>query len=165
MRIWHLILSGLIFFSGCGRLIKVPEQKRAITQVYPIQLSKDEIYDRALEWCAKRYISADNAIVVRDKEKGKIICRGTAQYSEYFNFLVDRPFGYSLTIEVKDNKYRVSFDSFIVYYSERDLKSGPAEYEFEISKIKRILAKVAESLRDYISSGVSEKEKKTEEEW
>jgi hypothetical protein len=163
MKAWYLIFFCTIFFIECGRFSIVPERERAIIQVFHVQLPRDEIYNRALEWCAKRYIGSDESVTVKDKERGVIICKGKAKYSEYFNFLVDRPFRYSLTVEVKENRYRVSFDHFIVYYEERDHRSGPAKYSFEIGKIRKVLLKDTDSLRDYIVRGASGKEEKGEE--
>jgi hypothetical protein len=164
MKYAGVVLCGLIFISGCGRMTKIPQGEKMVRQVFTVELSKDAIYDRALEWCAKKYVSLNDAIVIKDREKGKIIGKGMGKYSEYFNFLVDRRFGYNFTIEVKEHKYRVTFDNFIVYYNERDIRAGAAEYEFETNKIRNELVPLLENLRDFISRGVSE-EKKIEEEW
>jgi len=156
----------MLFLPGCGRLVKVPDQERMIRQVYSVGLSKDEIYDRALEWCAKKLASVNDDIVVKDKEKGKIIGKGTGKYSEYFDFLVDREFSYTITVEARDGRYRVTYDNFIVYYDERQLKSSKAEFKFEINKIRKQIDKLLDDIRDYISKGSAEKEiKKEEEEW
>ena len=167
--IWNFrilgLIVGLIFFLGCGRLVKVPEKERMIQQVFKVQLSKDEIYDRALEWCAKKYVSINDAVVVKDREKGKIIGKGMGKYSEYFDFLVDRQFGYTFTIEARENKYRVTFGNYIVYYNEREHRSGPAEYKFEINKINKELGKLFDTIREFVSSGVAGTDKKKEEEW
>jgi hypothetical protein len=163
MNVWYLVLSCAVFLMGCGRFSIVPERERAIVQVFHVKLPSDEIYNRALEWCAKRYIGPDEAVMVKDQERRVIICKGKAKYSEYFNFLVDRPFLYSLTVEVKENRYRLSFEHFIVDYEERDHRSGPARYAFEIGKIRKVLLKDTGSLRDYIARDASGKEEKGEE--
>ncbi len=164
MKYMIIILSGLIIFAGCGRFVKIPEQDRMVRQIFTVPLSRDEIFDRALEWCVKKIAPAKGAAMVRDREKGKIIAKGSAKYSEFFDFLVDRKFGYVLTIEVKEGRYRVTFDNFAVEYNERELKSNQAEYQLEIDKIKTVLAKTAEDLRDFISREVKQEIKK-EEEW
>ncbi|MBN2159860.1 MAG: DUF4468 domain-containing protein [Spirochaetes bacterium] len=153
----------IVALSGCGRLIKVPEQERVIRQVFEVSSTKSEIYDRALEWCAKKLATVNDSIIVKDRGKGKIIGRGTGKYSEYFNFLVDREFSYNITIETKDNRFRVTFDNFIVYYDERQLKSTTAEFKFEIDKIRGKLEPLMENLRDYVSRGVKKNEDKKEE--
>jgi C-terminal processing protease CtpA/Prc len=71
-----------------------------------------------------------------------------------------------MTIEAKDNRFRVTFDNFTVYYDEREMKSGNAEYRFELDKIGKKLEKDMESLREYVTRGAAEKEKqKNDEEW
>lgn len=166
MKHVSLVLIGIIALSGCGRMTRVPEGDRAIKKVFEVSLAKKEIYDRALEWCAKRFTNVNDDIVVKDGEKGTIIARGTGKYSEYFNFLVDREFSYSMTIETKENRYRVTYDNFTVYYDERQMKSGTAEYRFELDKIAKKLEKDMEALREYVSHGAAEKEKpKNNDEW
>jgi len=166
MKYFTLILLCAFALSGCGRLVKVPEQERMFRKVFDVQLSKNEIYDRALEWCAKKLSKVSDDIIVKNKEGGKIIAKGTGKYSEYFDFLVDREFSYNITIEVKDNRYRVTFDNFTIYYDERQIKSGPAEYRFEIEQMGKKLNKLMDDLRDYVSRGAVQKDKqKQEEEW
>lgn len=164
-RFVMLFVAMILILPGCGRMVKVPDQERMIRQVYSVGLTKDGIYDRALEWCANKLASVNDDIVVKDKEKGRIIAKGTGKYSEYFDFLVDREFSYTITIEAKDGRYRVTYDNFIVYYDERQLKSSKAEFKFEINKIKKQIDKLLVDLRDYVSGGMAEKEIKKEEEW
>lgn len=164
-RFVTLFVAMILILPGCGRMVKVPDQERMIRQVYSVGLTKDGIYDRALEWCANKLASVNDDIVVKDKEKGRIIAKGTGKYSEYFDFLVDREFSYTITIEAKDGRYRVTYDNFIVYYDERQLKSSKAEFKFEINKIKKQIDKLLVDLRDYVSGGTAEKEIKKEEEW
>jgi hypothetical protein len=159
------MLIGLALLSGCGQLVKVPEKERMIRQVFEVQLPKNEIYDRALDWCAKKLVNVNDDIVVKDRDKGKIIAKGTGKYSEYFDFLVDRQFSYNLTIEIKDQRYRVTFDNFIVYYDERQIRSSPMEFRTEIDKIRKKMNGLMDSLREYVSRGVAGKEEKKEEEW
>lgn len=168
MRYASLILVSILILPGCGRMVKVSDQEQMIRQVYTVELTKNDIYERALEWCARKMAGVNDDIVVKDKEKGKIIGKGTGKYSEYFDFLVDREFSYNITVDIKDGRYRVTFDNFVVYYDERQIKSSKAEFKFEISKIKKQVDKLMENLRDSVSKGTTEKEKETikkEEEW
>lgn len=166
MKHISLLLIGIIALSGCGRMTRVPEENRAIRKVFDVNLPKKEIYARSLEWCAKRFADVKEDVIVRDADKGTIIARGTGKYSEYFDILLDREFSYSMTIETKDKRYRVTFDNFTVYYDERQMKSGKAEYRFELDKISKKLEKDMDGLREYVSRGAVEKEKqKGDEEW
>ena len=168
MRYAYLVIAAALLLPGCGRLVKVSDQEQMIRQVYTLELPRNDIYDRALEWCATKLSNVNDDIVMKDREKGKIIGKGTGKYSEYFDFLVDRQFSYTITIEIKDGRYRVTCDNFIVYYDERQIKSSKAEFKFEIGKIKKQIDKLMVDLRDYVSKGATGKEKdavKKEEEW
>jgi hypothetical protein len=166
MKYLTIVILCIIALSGCGRLVKVPEQERIVRKVLEVQLPRDAIYDRALEWCAKKLANVNDDIVVKDKENGKIIAKGTGKYSEYFDFLVDREFSYNITIEVKDNRYRVTFDNFTIYYDERQIKSSQAEYKFEIDQMSKKMNKLMDDLRDYVSRGAVEKDtQKKDQEW
>lgn len=161
-----LPLVVMVVISGCGRLVKVPENERILRQVVKVELSREEIYDRALEWCAKKLSRVKDDIVVKDREGGRIIARGTGKYSEYFNFLVDREFSYSVTIEAREGRYRVTFENFVVYYDERQLKSSDASFRFEIDKIRKKLEVLMGDLREYVARGAAPiEEKAPDEEW
>ncbi len=164
MKLSACVFVGLAVLVGCST-VKVPEKERMIRQVVDVDLPKNEIYDRALEWCARKLVHIDDDIVVKDREKGKIIAKATGKYSEYFDFLVDRQFSYNLTIEVKNKRYRVTLDNFIVYYDERQIRSSPMEFKTEIDKVRKKMNGLMTSLRDYVSRGVAEKNKKKEDEW
>jgi hypothetical protein len=163
MKYISILMIGAVFIAGCGRLVKVSEKEQMVRQVFNAPLSNNEIYDRALEWCAKKFVNLNDAIVVKDREKGRIIGKGNSKYSEYFDFLVDREFSYAFTIEVKDGRYRVTFDNFIVYYDERQIRSSKAEFKFEIGKIKKILGPLMKNLHEYVVKDGTDKEKKKEE--
>jgi hypothetical protein len=168
MKYTNIIIAAALLLPGCGRLVKVSDQEQMIRQIYTVELSRNDIYDRSLEWCARKLASVNDDIVVRDREKGKIIGKATGKYSEYFDFLVDRQFSYTITIDIKEGRYRVTFDNFVVYYDERQIKASKAEFKFEIGKIRKQVDKLMEELRDYVSKGSTEKEKDTikkEEEW
>lgn len=166
MKINYLacLLAGLTLLGGCS-LVKIPENERMIRQVVDVQLPKNEIFDRALDWCAKKLVNVNDDIVVKDRDKGKIIAKATGKYSEYFDFLVDRQFSYNITIEVKDNRYRVTLDNFIVYYDERQIRSSPMEYKSEFGKMRKRMSGLIDNLREYVSRGVIDKDQKKEEEW
>ncbi len=166
MKKTSLLLVCAILVSGCGRLVKVPENERVFRRVIKVELSREEIYDRALEWCAKKLSRIKDDVVVKDRGEGRIIARGTGKYSEYFNFLVDREFSYSVTIEAREGRYRVTFENFVVYYDERQLKSSDAEFRFEIDKIRKKIDVLMEDLRGYVGRGAAPGEEKApEEEW
>jgi hypothetical protein len=141
-----LMLAITFAFLSCGRLVKLAENERKIQKIYNVELSADQIYDTSLEWLTTKFSSRDEYIDYRDKNKKKIMGRGIGKYSEYFNFLVDRQFGYLIIIEAKDGKFRVTFDNFTVYYDERSAAPRPAVYKFELDSIRSRLEPMMEEL-------------------
>lgn len=164
-------LALIAVMTGCSRVIVLPEQDRMIRRVYDVKLSADDIYTRSLDWLASNLTTTRDSIEVKDKDRRKIIGRGSGKYSEYFNFFVDRQFGYTVTIEARDNRYRLTYDNFVVYYEEREVKPSPARYKFEINKIRARLEKNADDLYQYMQKGVPKEgekdsgKKEDEEKW
>jgi hypothetical protein len=72
--------------------------------------TKDQLYDRALEWMAKTYQSANDVVQIKDKEQGKLLAKGGIPYV-YHNILS----GYVVhtqTIYVKDGRYKYVMTGF-----------------------------------------------------
>jgi len=91
--------------------------------------SKDQLYDRALEWMAKTYQSANDVVQIKDKEQGKLLAKGGILL---FNDKV--PAGYVVhtqTIYVKDGRYKYLLTGFKHQYLSnavgRDASMGPLE--------------------------------------
>lgn len=69
-----------------------------------------QLYDRAYEWVAKNYNSAQRVIQMQDKESGKLIVKGRT--SAYFK---GHDFGWithTLSLYMKDGKYRYDITDF-----------------------------------------------------
>ncbi|GAB3727570.1 hypothetical protein GCM10027594_09580 [Hymenobacter agri] len=93
--------------------------------------SKDQLYDRALEWMAKTYQSANDVVQIKDKEQGKLLAKGGILY--VYN---KQPAGYVIhtqTIYVKDGRYKYVMTGFKHQYISvllpggRDGSMGPLE--------------------------------------
>ena len=142
-----LLLFSLVFiFCASQTRIQNPEQLN-YQQVYEVTLTKDVIYDKALEWMARTYGSSKEVIELQDKELGKIIGKGITQIKYP---LATIPCEYTIIVEAKDNKFRVTFETFIVTYlsGERRL----IMYEQNWTQIQPELQKIAQSLYTFIST-------------
>lgn len=76
--------------------------------------NKDDLYVKAKSWFAKTFVSANSVIQLDDKEAGKIIGKGALVYddgSDYYK--VHHTIRYTLTVNVKNNKYRFVLSDFI----------------------------------------------------
>ena len=95
-------------------------------------VSKDALYDRALEWMAKTYQSANDVVQIKDKEQGKLLAKGGILF---FNDN-KAPVGFVVhtqTIYVKDGRYKYLMTGFkhqntvATGYGPRDGSMGPLE--------------------------------------
>lgn len=78
-------------------------------------ISKDELYNRAKEWFVITYNSAQDVLQMDDKSAGKIIGKGTS--SGKYKFMMsntDYYLNYTLSVTVKDGRYRYEFSQFTV---------------------------------------------------
>jgi hypothetical protein len=81
--------------------------------------TKDQIYDQSRQWIAKSFKSSNNVIQYLNAESGTIIgkgnmpfpCRGYIECSAYANSNIN----FTLTIDVKDNKSRMSFNDLGIH--------------------------------------------------
>jgi hypothetical protein len=105
----------------------------SVSEVVPIDsTTKDELYNRAKVWFAVYYKSSKDVIQLDDKENGKIIGKGVIIYnSPAFSpgTLFSGYFKYVLTVEVKDNKFKYSFENIRHEASETSNSAGSFDNE------------------------------------
>lgn len=82
------------------------------TLIDSVKGTKDELYVKAHSWMAKTFNSANAVIQMQDKEAGKLI--GKALFSDIKgqNGLCCEIINYTVTIDVKEGRYRVIFSDF-----------------------------------------------------
>lgn len=133
----QFIILFLTFSTVClGQLKPIEDQsgKAKIEFVREVEGSKDALYLRAKTWIYKTFKSGDDVIQVEDKEEGVIVGKGNTGSLVYNNMGIKKDggsFEFNLTIQVKDNKYKVTIDE--ITYKEGEmigLKSG-ADYNEE----------------------------------
>ncbi|MBN1531168.1 MAG: DUF4468 domain-containing protein [Spirochaetes bacterium] len=148
----------LAFPTGCSRMQVVPEGERMLRQVFPVAMEKDRIYDCALEWMAKNFSASGEEVLVRDREKGRLIARGTGYYHEYLSVFVKRPFSYTMTVDVRDTRYRVTIDNLNVYYENTLRGRSALRYRFEYDRVLPKLRRLCDDLNGHLTSLLKEKE-------
>lgn len=72
-------------------------------------MTKDQLYDLALNWVTRSYNSANDVIQLKDKENGQIICRGIGKWP--MDLGIKRGFRYTMIIDIKDEKLRTRFEN------------------------------------------------------
>lgn len=149
-RVFVVALTSLLL--GCAGMEVVPVDQRSFSEVHDIQLTKKEIYDRSLEWMARTFVDSKAVIELKDPDTGKIIGKGRGE--AVTNALgVSVPFGYTMMIDIKDNRYRTTYEGLTV-----GEVSAPAQTRTEIDSIKEQLRVVDQSLLKFLSD-------KSEKDW
>ena len=107
-----LLAITFLLISGCAMTKPapvVPPEVLTLQEVHEVTLSKNEIYERSVEWMARTFVASEQVFELRDKENGKIIGKGM---TEFYNGEMPTPCRFTMMIEVKDNKYRVTYSNF-----------------------------------------------------
>lgn len=141
------ILLMLVTVTSRAQLPLDPDtQKFTYAEVIEEPGTKADLYARAREWFVHAYKSADDVIQLDDKENGQIIGKG--KFSVYLS-MNTRYVRHTVTIEIKDNKYRYIITSFIL-----DWGNGIATEPFEtVQKMyhKKLYTATAEAVPDIIA--------------
>ncbi len=97
-----LILSLLL---GCAGQQRAPAEEQYYQKVFEVDLSKQKIYEETLQWMAESFVSSKAVIEYKNEKEGTIIGNGAVEIRPvgYVGYL-----GYTLKIEIKDKKYRVT---------------------------------------------------------
>lgn len=149
-RVFVAALTSLLI--GCAGMEVVPVSERSFAEVHDVQMTKKEIYARSLEWMARTFVDSKAVIELKDPDAGKIIGKGRG--SAVTNALqVPAPFGYTMMIDIKDNRYRTTFEGLTV-----GEVSAPAQSRREIDGIKEQLRSIDQSLLKFLSD-------KSEKDW
>ncbi|MBH8567888.1 DUF4468 domain-containing protein [Microvirga sp. STS02] len=96
-----------------GTLLPLDEQTHRVTYEGVVEVpgaTQNQLYDRALEWMAKTYQSANDVVQIKDKEQGKLLAKGGILF-----FSHGTPMGFVVhtqTIYVKDGRYKYLMTGF-----------------------------------------------------
>jgi hypothetical protein len=123
------------------------KEKSLNTEIRPIEyieviqadgLKKDQLYSAALAWFSETFRSAKNVFDVQDREAGRIVGKPLFQYEPTVFIGSARIRGvvrYSVTVEVKDGRYRYNIGSF-VHDGTPGQYGGPASFGLLTTAIK-----------------------------
>jgi hypothetical protein len=90
-------------------------KKFTYTEVVELNESKNELYLRARSFFVKEYSNADAVIQMDDKDAGRIMGKGFFEVVWVMN--QPRKIYHTITIDVKENKYRYTFTDFRMFFS------------------------------------------------
>lgn len=114
------VIFSLLCFSallvGCAGQQFQPSQNTTVVAVDG--KDKLEIYDAARQWFSSYFVSGESVIDYENREVGTIIGKGMGQFGSDPFGLIDYRAHYTLKVETKNNKFRVT--SEVLKHSNRD---------------------------------------------
>jgi hypothetical protein len=149
------ILS-VIALASCASAPIAPIEDRSMQKVHEIDLTKNEIYDISLEWMARTFFDNKEVIELKDKDNGKIIGKGITIFKGKIGwFSSNIPCRFTMVIEVKDNKYRATYNNFVGLYGENQSRPEPLEQKEYIEAVKAKLDVIDDGLYSYLKNSKS----------
>jgi hypothetical protein len=145
-----IALTTILLTACAGMMTIVPQEERSLQLVREIRLSKDQIFDKSLEWMAQTFVDSKSVIELKDRDNGKIIGKGVTKFR---NAVVYVPCRFTLILEVKDGKYRTTFTNFTGLWN--DGSSSLLEYKSQIDDVKASLVLINASLYEYLKNSNS----------
>lgn len=142
---------------GCGTMTPAKQSDLRYQKVHQVDLPKSEIFSRTEEWFAKTFVDSKSVLEVVNEETGKIIGKGRTEISP--TGLVGIPVRMTITVEVKPERYRITFDDYTGYYG--DYRTNPSRLTDS-----RSVAQTNERIRD-MDNGLLEylKSTKSSDDW
>ncbi|MGD9834058.1 MAG: DUF4468 domain-containing protein [Piscinibacter sp.] len=119
------------------------------------EMPRDRLFDTALLWLAESSRSSKSVIDLKDKELGTIIGNGTSTLGIAWG--VNVPMSFKLKIDVKDNKYRLTFSQVQLNF---DYGLKPIEQSNRASvepKARQQFEEVAASFHAYLTANAKAK--------
>jgi len=147
-------ISSFIFY-GCAGMTVVNNDTELMRVIKVENMSKDEIFVKSMEWFSRTFKESKSVIDYQDKEAGKII--GNGAITHYFNMIVNGQVKFSVKIEAKENRSRITLSNFS---SKIIGSSGPAvdgylmqgEYNKALPKLELLMDDYTTYLKSASSS-------------
>ena len=113
-----LTLIGFFLMFGLMPTAHSQEASGKFQEVYKVPgMSKDQIYTQALTWTADSFADAKEVIQMKDRDAGRIVGKGVTYYKQRGSFMANTPAEFTMIIECKDGRYRVTFKDFFALSS------------------------------------------------
>ena len=143
--IWVCIV---LITTGCVAVsVPVNRSIQSIQKIYNVPgLSQKQIYDKSLEWMAKTFMSSKAVIELKDPDNGKIIGNGVTTFTQSISGPMNCE--YTITIDIKKEKIRVTFENFNGFYLEGRYPLSNNMGQFD--QIEPKLIRLSESLVSYL---------------
>jgi hypothetical protein len=106
----------------------------------------EDLYARAIAWVKESYESAPT---LDDKKAGRIVVTGAWEDTYLF---MPAYYNHTLTIEVKDGRYRATFSHFILVLKDAPEDAVPFEEDGYFPNFRRVKEKTAEHISAMLAS-------------
>ena len=134
-QLLFILLVCLSFSVQSQELIKLPMKDNIVYYEKIFQadgINKNELYLRAKNTLLRMFLGTKEVIQSDDKENGIISAKGIASFylkSGVFNIPFEHKERFTLTITVKDNKYKIDIYDF--YLIQMDARSSDRRVELD----------------------------------
>ena len=149
-RIISLTLPAVILaMLACVQTI-LPSEQLQIQEVIEVNQPQDTLYVRAMDWLAKTFRSSKKVIQYEDKVAGRIVGKGIMKVT-YVKGFGSLDTWFTLTLEIKDNKTRVTISDIsiasYVIMGER-IPESPITTQKQLDKVNLKAQKLISSLKN-----------------
>ena len=165
--ITRIILIALFTFMSqysLAQKVKIQKNKSGEYQYQQVfradSTSKEEIFDRLNQWVAKNYVSANDVIQYKDKDNGKIIAKGNFITTNYGWEVYLK---HTLTLETKENRFRVTFDQ--LKYETASGDSPEASFSDRVPRKKKMLSRLEDKISDSVNSMLTSVKDDSSDDW
>jgi hypothetical protein len=144
----RILLAALIIALTISSFSSQSAEPVHFELISDIQMGKGEIFDNSLLWLAENFRSSKDVVDLKDKDSGIIIGNGAVDIKVGWGVYV--PARFKLKIEVKDNKYRLSFKDVILVFDGEDKPIESANRRSMEPKVIEKFNEMAISLQMYL---------------
>jgi len=146
----NLILIFAVSLMCIGCVTAMPKESLQSQEVITISgMNKEQIFNKSNQWLAEKFGSANQIIQYKDLKEGKIIGKIVTTGNQ---FLATYNFNSTISIDIKDNKSRLSFQAHDVTITSPG--SVPATREIygksEADMAKDSFKTIISSYQDYM---------------
>ena len=156
MKLNLLILLMAPIISGCVTVQTIPPKDMVMENVHEVGLTKETIYNKSLEFMAKKFTDSKEVIQLKDKDQGKIIGKGMTKFT---NVTAVIPCMFTVTVDIKEGKYRTIYEDFIGYWGANENQPQPLNSYSFLTQVKKNLSEFDAMLLNFIKTS------KASEDW
>ena len=117
-----VLLTVLLGLIGCGQP-RVPTQELVYTQIIEHNLNADKAYELSKMWLVETFNDSKAVIEYTNKDNHIIMGKGIFKNIYYAPSYVNTKF--TIKIETKDNKTKITLNNIILLYNQKFIKSAP----------------------------------------